>query len=105
MKLVDVVGKFHGAGDVEQWLDKYELSLKITSTAADEAALKKEMVQLLPLFLADGAYATWKGLSESEKEDFETVKSALRRVFGKSKLSAWAELKSLQFSLENRLTS
>lgn len=41
--LVDVAGKLRGTDDVEPLLDKDELSLKITSTAEDDVAIKKEM--------------------------------------------------------------
>ena len=50
----------------------------------------------MPLFLEEAAYATWKQLPEVEKEDVKAVRAALKRVFGKSKMKAWAELKSFR---------
>ncbi len=98
MKIVDVVTKFKGerGEDIEQWLDRLAVAVELTSLKTSQAERTEEMVKMLPLFLEDSAYATWKQLSEEERSDFEIVKRELRRVYGKSKSAAWQELKALQ---------
>lgn len=98
VKITDVVRKFRGdAGeDIDLWLDRFEIAIGLTSSAADQATREKEMAKLMPLFLEASAYATWKQISTIDREDLRAVKSALRRVFGKSKMVAWTELKSLK---------
>ena len=105
MKLMDVVRRFAGASgeEVEQWLDRYSVAMELVeefpSTTTDPDGTKakeKKMAKLIPLLLEDAAYCTWKQLSKAEKEDWSAIAKALRKVFGKSKASAWQELKSIQ---------
>ena len=105
MKIVEAVKKFSGAPgeDVEQWLDRYavatELVEEFPATTDDPdgtKAKRKKMAKSLPLLLDGAAYSTWKRLSPTEKEDWGAITKAMRKVYGKSKASAWQELKSLR---------
>ena len=105
MKLSDAVCKFAGAPgeDVDQWLDRFEVAVdlteEITKSKNDPSGAKarlKKMALLVPLFLTGPAYITWKQVSAAEKDNWDAVSKALRRVFGKSKTSAWKELKALK---------
>lgn len=100
IKLVDVVRKFHGEEeeDVELWLDRLHVAVEITSSAKDNAAKKKEIADIMPLFLEGRAYSTWKQLSETDRKDLAIVEGALRRVFGRTRISAWQELKSMRYN-------
>jgi hypothetical protein len=106
MKLVEVVRKFCGApgDDVEQWLDRYSVATDLLeefpSTAGDPSgtlAKEKKMAKIIPLLLEGAAYCMWKQLPTADKENWSAIGKALRRTFGKSKASAWQELKALRF--------
>lgn len=102
MKLRDVVEKFSGAPgeDIEQWLDKalvaIELLHETTTDAKGREEAKKKLARSMPLIISGAAYRTWKQLSTSDKGDFDAIAKALRRVYGKSKATAWAELKAMR---------
>lgn len=98
LKLVDVVRKYRGTRgeDLEVWLDKLEVAVRITLSPETTDKRDEIMAQVMPLFLEDDAYDTWKLLNETERSDLTEVKKALRRVFGKGKIEAWQELKALR---------
>ena len=102
MKLKDVIERFSGAPgeDVEQWLDKAFVGIKLlhdTKEDAEGVTLAKQILaRSMPLILSGAAYRTWKLLSAKEKDDFDAIAKALRRVYGKTKATAWAELKALR---------
>lgn len=96
MKLTDVLKRFSGNDDVEQWLDRFEVAVKLTEKPADDAAKKKLMAEYVPLMLDEPAFSTWQQLTDKEKDDFASISDALRRVYGKSISTAWQELKSLR---------
>ena len=99
MKLTDVVKRFSGeAGeDIEQWLNRFDVAITLVEKPADENSKKAVMAQFVPLLLEEPAYSTWEQLSTSEKDNYEAVAAALRRVFGKTITAAWNELKELQY--------
>lgn len=98
MRLIDVVSKFSGGReeDIEQWLDRFDVAIELTTGETDKTTREASAAKLLPLFLTGSAYSTWKGLSPTEKMDMTAIKSALRRVYGMTKSAAWKELKSLK---------
>ena len=105
MKLSDVVSKFSGASgeDIEQWLDRLAVAVQLTEEITlstddprDDKAVRKKMVTLMPLLLHGSAYITWKRLPVTDRNDYEAIAKALRRVYGKTKSAAWRELKSLK---------
>ena len=93
---MDVVRKFSGASgeDLEQWLDRFEVAVDLTGESTQEEK-EKTAGRLIPLFLDGAAYSTWKQIPTG-RNDLDTVKTALRRVFGKSLATAWRELKELR---------
>ena len=97
MKLLEVVKPFSGEEDIEQWLDRFEVAVDIVEEPNDDTAKKSKMAKMVPLLLSGPAYSTWKQLSTGDKSDFEKVAAALRRVYGKTKVSAWQEMKLLRF--------
>ncbi len=98
MKLTDVLKRFSGnpSDDVEQWLDRFEVAIKLTEKPADDATMRTLMAQYAPLLLDEPAFSTWQQLADKEKEDFGSVAAALRRVYGKGIANAWQELKTLR---------
>ena len=92
-KITELIPKFGGGGNekIEQWLDRLDVAVEIFGVDG-----KEMIVKMMPLLLLDDAYATWGQLDEKEKKDYDGIKSALRQVFGKSKLVAWQELKNLK---------
>lgn len=98
-KICDVVSKFSGSHgeDVQQWLDKFQVAFDIVFDDMSEAERKKKVSSSIPLFLEGAAFSTWKQMDVSEQKDFDKVSAALRRVFGKSKMQAWRELKQIKY--------
>jgi hypothetical protein len=105
MKLNDVVTKFAGAPgeDIEQWLDQLAVAVRLTDDIAaskedptGEVAVQKKMAMVMPLLLRGSAYVTWKRLPTEAKAVYSEIAKALRRVYGKSKLAAWRELRALK---------
>ncbi len=79
------IGKFAGDDDVERWIKRFEMAVridKIEEVAADAMALKLE----------GAAYDTWNGLSVCDQGDIDKIKQALRKAYGKCRTEAWTEL-------------
>jgi hypothetical protein len=98
LRIVDVVKKFEGGTDdnIELWLDRFHVAIDITTKTTTDDEKEKEMAKIMPLFLDGAAYNTWKQLGDADRKDLKKVESALRRVFGRSKATAWHALKTLQ---------
>jgi len=91
LKLTDVIPKYSGENEeVDQWIDKVTVAAKLLKA-------EEQLANLIPLFLTGPAYATWKQVSDAGKNDAEVVLEALRKVFGKTKSTAWRELKELHY--------
>ena len=99
LKIGDFVKRFKGLPEenLEQWFDRFEEAIDVIHEAETQAEKDEMMAKLMPIFLEDQAYGTWKLLTSVEKKDLAAVKAALRRVFGVSKLAAWQKLKTLRF--------
>ena len=99
VKLIEVMRKFSGGPeeDIVQWLDRLHVAVDITSAAKDDAEKEKEIVDVMPLFLEGRAYSTWKQIPVADRKNLKLVEEALHRVFGRTKLSAWQELKALRY--------
>ena len=78
------VGSFAGDTDVERWIDKMELALRIDGIPTSRHA------DVISLHLEGAAYDTWKGLSAEKRMDAEAIKAELRTVFGLQRMDAWA---------------
>jgi hypothetical protein len=77
------VAMFSGDTDVERWVDRMELALRIDSIPTESHA------DVLSLQLEGPAYDTWKGLSTLQKADAAAIKAELRSVFGLQRMDAW----------------
>ena len=77
MKALKQIGNFSGEGDVNRWIDRFEVAIWLDNEEEDEA-------DHLVMRLEGPAYDTWRGLSSTEQSDAKAIKSALQRVFGKS---------------------
>ena len=87
MKALKEITKFTGQEDVERWIDQFELAIRLDGKQSEEA-------DLLAMRLDGVAYDMWKGLNAADQASAETVKAALRRVYGKSRMAAWASATS-----------
>ena len=76
---------FDGTGDIERWIDRLELSLKI------DGVPKTSYAEILSYHLEGDAYDTWKGLSVTDREDADAIKAELRSVYGLEKMAAWTQ--------------
>ena len=76
------VGAFAGETDVERWIDRIELAMRIDgvpeSKHADVHSLHLE------------TYDSWKGLAADKKQDAAAIKAELRMVFGLQRMEAWS---------------
>ena len=72
------VGNFAGDEDVERWLDRMELALRIDEIPAARHA------DALALHLEGAAFDTWKG-----RKGCGNHKAELKAVFGLQRIDAW----------------
>ena len=77
------VGNFSGDTDVERWIDRIEMALRIDQVPAELQA------DALAMNLEGAAYDAWKGLSTEKKKDVASIKAAFRSVFGLRRMAAW----------------
>ena len=105
IKLVEVVKRFSGKEDedLDLWFDRFKVAMDITTSLDTDAKKEDEMARMMPLFLEGPAYKTWQQIPEKDRKDLSAVKKELKRVFGRSKLSSWQQLKSLRLLPGERL--
>lgn len=72
---------FEGRGDVATWIKKVELVAKIKKI--------KNVAYLIPLYLEGDAFSVFDQLTDSDKEDADAIKKALRDAFGQNQFSAY----------------
>ena len=96
LKIVDVVPKFSGddAADLEQWLDRFQTSVKVATQESDAAKLSQLCASVIPLVLTGSAYSTWKRVTA--QDDLQEIKAALRSAYGLTIIDADRELKGLR---------
>lgn len=82
MKALKRIQLFDGSSDVERWINRIELAIEIDGKE-DKAA------QIISMNLGGPAYDTWMGLTAEERKDPESIKAALRRVYGLRVTDAW----------------
>ena len=78
------VGMFAGETDVERWIDRIELAMRIDGVPESKHA------DVLSLHLEGPAYDSWKGLAADKKQDAAAIKAELRTVFGLQRMEAWS---------------
>ena len=79
------VGNFTGdTGDVERWLDRMELAMRIDGVPTEKQA------DVLAMHLEGAAYDIRKGLSTEEKKDATAIKAELLTVFDLQRMDAWS---------------
>ncbi len=84
MKAMRQLGRFAGEDDVEWWIDRFQVALRIDGVTEEKEA------DMLIMQLDGPAYDTWRGLPARQQDEAGCIKAALRRVFGKSRFEAWA---------------
>lgn len=77
------VGNFAGDTDVERWIERMDLALRIDGIPDDRHA------DVMALHLEGAAFDTWKGLSVDKKMNVAAIKAELRAVFGLQRMDAW----------------
>ena len=87
IKLVDVVKRFSGEGDVVAWIDRLELVLELQGGGADCA-------KVIPLFLEGAAYDVYAQMNEEDRACSTRLKSRLVAAFGLSPSQAFAKFKA-----------
>lgn len=82
------VGNYDGSTDVERWLARVELALRIDRIPDSSHA------DVLALHLEGAAHDTWQRMAEDKRTDVAAIKSELRAVFGLQRMDAWNLLSS-----------
>ena len=83
VKITDVVKPFDGNGDITEWLNKFQLIVKLRSIN-NEATI-------LPMFLEGSALSVYLELSDTVKADAASLKNALRDAFSVNPFRAYEE--------------
>lgn len=83
MNAVKQIGVFDGTEDIERWINRLEMALRI-----DEVPTNKH-ADVMAMNLRGPAYDTWKNLASVKQADAAAIKVALRDVFGLRRMEAW----------------
>jgi hypothetical protein len=83
MNAVKQIGTFDGTEDVERWINRLEMAIRI-----DEVPNNKH-ADVLAMSLRGAAYATYTNLSAAKQADAAAIKVSLRGVFGLRRMEAW----------------
>lgn len=76
-------GIFDGSDDVERWIDRMEMALRIDELPEEKHA------DAIAMNLSGPAYDTWKNMAAAQQTDATAIKAALRGVFGLRRMDAW----------------
>lgn len=82
VKVTDLVRMYNGDGDVVEWLNKFELVVKLRHI--------KEPATVVPLFLEGSAFSIYSELSDSQKKSY--VKKVLTEAFSLNAFQAYEQL-------------
>lgn len=82
IKLTDVMRSYDGTGNVVEWLDKFELLVKLRDI--------KQAETVLPMFLEGPALSVYTELGE-QKKDVEAIKAALLNAFSLNPFRAYEQ--------------
>ena len=83
IRLTDIMRPFDGSGNVVEWIDKFELLVKLKEITKEET--------VLPMFLEGSALAVYTELSTAQKEEAKTIKDALLSAFSVNLFSAYEQ--------------
>ena len=83
IKITDVVKPFNGCGDIIEWLNKFQLIVKLRSLD-NEATI-------LPMFLEGPALALYIELPDAVKTNAASLKNTLRDAFSVNPVRAYEE--------------
>ena len=84
VKFSDIISQYDGSSDFIEWVDKIELVAKLQKVS--------NLENFIPLFLTGSAYNVYKSISESDRKDYNTVKSILIDKFCSDSCMAYEEL-------------
>jgi len=90
LKVTDVLNRFNGNGDVSVWLKQAHLAKSLLKL--------KDLAVVIPLFLDGPAFAVYDQLSIDEKQDADSIETALRTAFATDKFSAYDEFRNRMWS-------
>lgn len=83
VRFSDLIKQYNGEGDFSEWLKKLELVCKLQKV--------KELQTVLPLFLSEGAFAVYDGLTDAVKSDYTALTEALTQAFSANCFQAYEE--------------
>ena len=82
MKALKKLNNFTSDEDVERWLGKFDLAIKIDGKEDVEA-------QVLCMFLNESAFDVYNNLPLEARQDAVAIKATLRNAFGMRRIDAW----------------
>ena len=83
LKLTDLIEKYNGSSDIEEWLDRFLLVMKLRNVSI------KDYADFMALMLEGPALNVYRQLADSKKSKYEDIMVALRRAFGLTKFEAY----------------
>ena len=83
VKITDVVEPCDGSGDIIEWLNKFQLILKLKNITKEES--------VLPMFLEGPALSLYIELSDVVKNEATSLKNALKDAFSVNPFRAYEE--------------
>lgn len=83
VKLTDLMRPCDGTGQVVEWLDKFDLLVKLRDI--------KNVETVLPMFLEGSALAVYTELSEEEKTSAKSIREALLNAFSVNPFRAYEQ--------------
>ena len=84
VKVTDLIRQYDGSGDVVEWLNKFDLVVKLRDI--------KEPETVIPLFLEGSAFSVYNELSDRNKKTFKSIKDALIEAFSMNAFQAYEQL-------------
>jgi hypothetical protein len=87
VKLSDIITKYEDcatSGDFADWVEKLELVAKLQNI--------EQLQSFLPLFLSGSAFAVYKQLPKTDRDDYDKLKASLLLAFGVNSYAAYEQL-------------
>lgn len=96
MKAMKRIEAYDGTSDVERWINRFELAVKLDGLTDREA-------DVLSMYVDGSAYDTWHRLTDEAKSDPSIIKSELRKVYGMRRTEAWQSALSRRIMIGENL--
>ena len=83
VKLTDIMRPFDGSGSIVEWMEKFDLLVKLRDLKGAET--------ILPMFLEGTALSVYSELSETQKQNLQSIKDSLMNAFSVNPFRAYEQ--------------